>query len=113
MAWSNEGSRQRTTTPAHRARRLRVLARDNYTCQIRGPHCTTTAVHCDHIRNVLSFPNPADAESDSNCQAACIPCHGGKTAQEGNAALAAKRARLKLPTEQHPGIRSTGHQSPQ
>jgi len=105
MAWGNEGSRQRTSTAAHQARRLRVLARDNNQCQIRGPRCATVATDCDHIRNVKAFTNPGDAESDDNCQAVCRPCHQHKTALEGVQARAKRRARLKLPTQRHPGLR--------
>ncbi|MGV6990869.1 HNH endonuclease [Gordonia amicalis] len=100
--WGN-GSSRRTSTSDHRNRRRRVLTRDNHQCQIRTEHCINTATICDHIRNVASFTNPADAETDDNCQAACVPCHSIKTLQESAAAKARKRAQLRLPTEPHPG----------
>ena len=100
-----QGSSKRTSTAAHIARRKRVLARDRHQCQIRTARCIGTATICDHIRNVASFAHPADAESDTNCQAACVPCHNLKTSQESNAARAAKRKKLWLPEEPHPGAR--------
>ncbi|WP_068274795.1 HNH endonuclease [Aldersonia kunmingensis] len=103
MSWDNT-NRARTSSREHVARRKRVLARDGHRCQIRGPRCIGTANYCDHIRNVASFANPADAETDENCQAACKPCHDQKSAGEGVSARATNRARLKLPPEPHPGL---------
>ena len=74
MAWGT-GARDRTSTAAHKARTARVLERDGYQCQIRGPRCVGHATTNDHIKNVKSFADPADAEHDDNCQAACVPCH--------------------------------------
>jgi 5-methylcytosine-specific restriction protein A len=82
-----------------------VLKRDGYQCRLRGPRCIGKATECDHIINVKSFTDPNQAEADTNCQAACRPCHQDKTAQEGVQARGAQRARLKLPTERHPGLR--------
>ncbi|RZL77433.1 MAG: HNH endonuclease [Rhodococcus sp. (in: high G+C Gram-positive bacteria)] len=95
------GARARTNTAAHKARRLRVLARDHHICQIQGPRCTGAANICDHIINVKSFANPDDAERDDNCQAVCRPCHDQKTSAEGNAA----RPQRRRTPEPHPGLR--------
>lgn len=98
MAWSN-ANRARTSTAAHKSRRLRVFARDKHRCQIRGPRCNGRAEHLDHIDNTRG-PN---YETDANTQASCAPCNQWKAAHEGNSAAAARRAQLVLPEEPHPG----------
>lgn len=103
MTWSNEGSRARTSTRTHRANRTRIFARDNHACQIRGPRCNGRAEHLDHRDNTL--PPPA-YDDDANLQSACAPCNQWKAAYEGNAASAQRRAKLRLPSEPHPGMRT-------
>lgn len=49
-----------------------VLRRDDYRCQIRGPHCTGTATTVDHING-----NPRD-NTPFNLQAACRACNTAK-----------------------------------
>lgn len=100
MAWSHEGSRHRTSTATHKANRKRIFKRDNHTCQVRGPRCNGQAQHLDHKDNTLTG---AAYDADTNLQAACAPCNQWKAAHEGNAARAAKRARLRLPEDPHPG----------
>jgi len=100
MPWGT-GARARTTTPAHRAQRLRVLRRDRYRCQLQYPgRCIGTATEMDHKDNVAS----GGSDNDANQQAACKPCHAKKSSDEGHAAQAIKRSRLKLPVERHPGL---------
>lgn len=101
MPWSQDGSRARTNTAIHKQQRLRILARDHYRCQLRMPdRCIGTASNADHIVAV----HLGGTSDDSNLQAACQPCHAKKSSMEGNAAMARKRDRLKLPTERHPGL---------
>lgn len=74
-------------------RRLAVLERDGWRCQIRGPRCVGQATDADHIET-------GDNHHLANLQAACGPCHASKSGQEG----AAARPRLARPPEPHPGI---------
>ena len=58
-------------------RRLRVLLRDNYECQIRGPQCEGTANTVDHIHPKAW----GGTEDESNLRAACWPCNQRKGAR--------------------------------
>lgn len=49
--------------------RLLVLARDLYTCQIKGPKCVHVATAVDHIRGV------GRSEDIKDLRAACVPCN--------------------------------------
>lgn len=98
--WGTD-SRKRTSTPQHRAQRLRILARDNHQCQLRYSCCIGRANEMDHEGNHASGGSDADA----NMQAVCRPCHLRKSSAEGHQAQAIRRARLKLPVEDHPGDR--------
>lgn len=99
-----------------RALRLRILVRDNNRCQLRYPGCTVHAVEVDHIRNVASLGvSRAAAVDPANLQGVCRECHRRKTNRERAAAAApavgaanrrraeARRARLRLPEQPHPG----------
>ena len=60
-------------------RRLRVLRRDNYECQIRGPRCLSVANVVDHI-----VPRElGGSEDERNLQAACAPCNRWKGSTPG------------------------------
>lgn len=73
----------RTKTKAHRDRRQRVLARDNYQCQLRYPNiCIGTATVADH-KIALGL---GGADTDDAMQAACQPCHNRKSSAEGHTA---------------------------
>lgn len=78
-----------------------ILARDDHTCQIRGPRCTLEGVEVDHIMNLAA----GGTNDPSNLQAACKPCHLAKSRIENAAALKAKAAMLRHPTEPHPGLK--------
>lgn len=83
--WSSSprtASAGRTGTSAWRRTRAYVLHRDNHTCQIRGPRCTTQATEVDHIKPV----SLGGTDFAINCQATCHTCHAWKTAQEANTA---------------------------
>jgi 5-methylcytosine-specific restriction endonuclease McrA len=59
-----------------------VLARDNYTCQINGPRCTTLATTGDHITPRAEGGRLLDP---ANVRAACRTCNsrGGATITNG------------------------------
>lgn len=66
-------------------RRLRILQRDKYQCQLCKPKGWLTAArHVDHI--VAKADGGSD--DDSNLQSLCKPCHDAKTEAEN----AARRA---------------------
>jgi 5-methylcytosine-specific restriction protein A len=96
MAWQSGYSR--TSTAQHQARRRRVLARDRHTCQLAWPGCVSYATIADHVIPVAF----GGSDHEANMQAACRPCHDAKTQAEAQRARAAKRAQLRLPTEDHP-----------
>lgn len=101
MAWGT-GASERVGTARHKKQRARILRRDNRQCQLRyRDRCIGTATEMDHIQNVAGD----GSDDDANMQAVCHPCHAKKTQDEAQAALAAKRARLKLPADDHPGLR--------
>ena len=99
MAWTNGSSR--TSTPAWRRLRRTILERDNHQCQIRGEHCTSTATEVDHRVNHKA----GGTDDPSNLTSTCHSCHLRKTQAESAKAQAARRARLKLPTPKHPGLK--------
>jgi len=77
------GTSSRTTTLAHRRRRLRVLGRAGYRCQIRYPDiCLGTATDFDHIVPLSA----GGADTEANGQAACRKCHSRKTSTEARQA---------------------------
>lgn len=80
--WVNGGT-PRTTTPEHREQRLRILDRDNRTCQLRYPRrCIGVATEMDHRIPV----HLGGTDNDDNMQSACEPCHAKKSSDEGNQA---------------------------
>ena len=77
------GTSSRTTTVAHRRRRLRVLGRAGYRCQIRyADICLGVATDFDHI---VPLSN-GGVDSEVNGQAACRKCHARKTSVEARQA---------------------------
>lgn len=96
MAWGT-GARDRTTTPEHRAQRLRILERDDYRCQLRLKGCLGEANEMDH-KVAVALDGPDD---DDNMQAVCHPCHVQKTNDDRRAKLAL--ARYPAPGK-HPGL---------
>lgn len=70
------GSDRRSRLPADwPRRRLRVLRRDGWRCQIRRPGCKLIATEVDHVVN-------DDNHDEDNLQSACHPCHAAKTQEE-------------------------------
>lgn len=98
MPW--EGSNRRERLPSDwPVRRLRVLRRDGYMCQVRdevGCPCGEPANEVDHIER-------GDNHDYDNLQAICRWHHGKKTAAEAAAARRPKPSRFRRP-EQHPGV---------
>lgn len=62
-----------TASKEWRQQRLRVLARDLYTCKACGRY----GDHVDHIRS-----NAHEHVADDALQTLCLPCHSRKTAVE-------------------------------
>jgi len=108
MAWGDGGSRAWRRVVAF------VLERDDHQCQLRYAGCTGVATQGDHRIHLASLGitrnDPAALDPD-NVQAACAHCHNVKSRREQAAAAAkagrarseARRARLRLPAEPHPG----------
>ena len=79
-------------------RRLRILRRDRYQCQMPvyegGPPCLAPANQVDHKLR-------GDDHSDENLWSLCRPHHARKSSQEGNAA----RLPNKRTPGKHPGLK--------
>lgn len=95
MAWSSSDRAQRLPADWPK-RRARVLRRDGWRCQIRGPLCRGIAREVDHIEH-------GDDHRDANLQSVCVPCHRDKTQLEATAGRADARERSARPAEPHPG----------
>ena len=54
--------------------RLRILKRDNFECQIRGPGCMVVADTVDHIHPKIL----GGLATPDNLRAACRPCNVAK-----------------------------------
>ena len=68
-------------------RRVRVLERDGYTCQLRyADICVGRASECDHIVQ----PEAGGSNDLANLRAVCVRCHARRTGRQG--ALAKQRA---------------------
>ena len=90
--WAN--STRRARLPRDWAtRRYQTLRRDSWRCV----KCGRLATDVDHI-------TAGDNHSMSNLQSLCADHHREKTQAEAVAGTKARHARLKLPTEDHPGI---------
>lgn len=100
MPWETSDRRQRLPAdwPAIRARRLKI---DGYRCTwtTDGQRCTAVATEVDH-RTAKT-----DDHRITELRSLCRDHHGRKSAAEGVAARAERRARLRLPPEEHPGLR--------
>ena len=96
--WSTRrsASSRHTDTAAWKRVRRKVLVRDGYECQLRGPRCTFDAEHVDHIIPV----SRGGSDDPSNLQAVCLTCHAGKTASEAVHGRANRRRKRPPPT--HP-----------
>ncbi|MDH3026827.1 HNH endonuclease signature motif containing protein [Gordonia alkanivorans] len=95
----NWGPGGRTSTAAWRRLRAQVIIRDGNRCANCGANGDTTRLECDHVTNVKRGGD----DSLANTQLLCVDCHRTKTAAEARAGIAARKARLQLPEEPHPG----------
>lgn len=95
--WNTSDRRARLPSDWHRLR-LSILRRDNYRCRIGSTGCSGVATDVDHILR-------GDDHRPENLQAACSVCHRKKTVAEAVEARRNKKARIKRPTERHPGQR--------
>lgn len=99
MTWqrgSERSDRMKRLPDDWNERRIRVLRRDGYRCQIQdasGIPCLAPANQVDHVER-------GDDHGLDNLQAACRSCHARKSSAEGNAA----RQRRRRPPERHPGM---------
>ena len=85
-------------TAARKRWRKQVLARAEYLCCARGPHCLVSATEAHHLIPVAEHP---ELEYDSdNGVALCTACHAEITAQENRARQAVRSA--KRPPSPHP-----------
>ncbi|WP_076051903.1 HNH endonuclease [Mycobacterium colombiense] len=92
-----------TNTAEWKRLRRKVLERDGYQCQIRGPHCTGHATQVDHIVNTAAGGAPFD---EHNAQSVCPQCNARKASAEAAAARRAQPRRTnKRPPERHPGLK--------
>lgn len=66
------------TSADWRARRLRILIRDAYTCRVCGRVVAGQAAHVDHIRPL----EEGGTDDDANLQTLCEADHGRKTREE-------------------------------
>ena len=98
MPW-DQASRRRSELPADwPIIRRDVLERDQHTCQLHGPRCTTRATEVDHVGD-------RHDHGRANLRAACHPCHAERTTAQGHAAARQARAAAQHPRERHPGLR--------
>ena len=100
MAWDERTQSSRVTgTRAWSELRLKVLERDNYKCQIKGPNCLEHANQVDHKRNTQA----GGTNAEDNLQAACAPCNMRKAQTESVTARTNNRLRARHPgTYEHP-----------
>lgn len=96
MPWQGD---RRTSTSAWRRLKAAVIRRDGNQCSRCGADGKLVRLDLDHIVNVAS----GGTDSADNARLLCRACHTPKTQAEAAAARAAKRARLRLPAEDHPG----------
>jgi 5-methylcytosine-specific restriction protein A len=63
------------------ALRLKILERDGWRCQVRGPGCTLVADQVDHI---TPLANGGAKYDPTNLRAACTHCNASLGATLGN-----------------------------
>ncbi|WP_276141143.1 HNH endonuclease [Rhodococcus sp. T2V] len=99
MAWG--AGDPRTSTSEWRVLRKSIILRDGNHCRQCGISGTETALDLDHIVSVAE----GGTDDPSNARLLCRRCHTPKTQAEAARGRARMRARLKLPTEKHPGLK--------
>ena len=72
-----------------------MLARDKYTCQMRGPRCKGYAtLQVDHV---IARADGGDMWNTANLRAACHPCNMYASAQRTNEKRRTRDGRRWLP----------------
>ena len=92
MSWQRNPSPSSQVVGGARWKRTRrrILSRDGWECQIRGPRCIGDANEVDKI---LAASQGGDPFDEDNLRAACPPCHHAKSAREAAAGARVARAR--------------------
>ena len=100
-SWQGSTRGQATASASWRTVRAKVLHRDNGICYLcRAPGADAV----DHVIPVSQGGTDHLDNLGAIHQDVAPYCHRGKTAQEGVAGRAAKRAKLKRPERRHPGL---------
>ncbi|UEA58574.1 HNH endonuclease [Gordonia otitidis] len=94
----------RTSTANWRRLRRAVIVRDGNRCAQCGADGRIHRLDLDHIINVKR----GGQDTLDNARLLCHACHKPKTQAEARAGIAARKARLRLPTEPHPGAGAWG-----
>ena len=98
MAWI-PGRHDRHLPPNWSTVRQQVLRRDGFECSF----CSNRATDVDHIGS-------RNNHRLDNLRALCSECHRKRTSKQGSqswhAAMRASKAKLRRPTEPHPGLTS-------
>jgi 5-methylcytosine-specific restriction protein A len=101
MPWSAGISpRSQELPPDWQTRRANAKRRAAGRCERitpDGTRCNARGNQCDHII-------PGNNHSLDNLEWLCQPHHAAKSAAEGHDAMRAQRAKLRHPTERHPGL---------
>lgn len=93
------GSRRRDELPPDwEKRRQDVFERDHYRCTEKTAYgrCKEVATDCDHVI-------PGNDHRKSNLTSLCSAHHALKSAMEGVAARAVRKAAIRRPPEMNPG----------
>lgn len=100
MAW---GGDRPQLSPEWRRMKPKILARDNYTCQLRWRDCTGKATEVDHIVN----RDAGGQDTMENGQSLCHTCHAKKTAIESRKKRKANKEACIHPAfrMKHPGLK--------
>lgn len=96
--WASS-NRRAELPPDWARRRDRRLAADGWRCRwlVEGTRCTALATDIDHVEG-------SNDHRHENLQSLCAEHHKIKTAAEAVEARRTKKARARLPTEEHPGF---------
>lgn len=99
MPWETARKDPAYGTAAWKRARLECLRRARWRCELRLEGCTGAAAEADHEYGLENDPQ------HRHLKAACRTCHRKKTAQQGNAAKAARNGGGKAPADPPPTSR--------
>lgn len=99
MAWQSHAGTRSVPSRLQQA----CFKRDRHTCQRCGyvGRQGDGTLHADHIHNRAA----GGQDTLTNLATLCTTCHSGKTAQERTAGINARKSKLRLPPEPHPGLK--------